>query len=199
MRRLAVWTLLFALLIAPAAACAGDRVPLRVARLPLMVASGSPESDTLDELESRVDMALHIPLNGVLGAAVYLPEEECEAALADILSGMEGKKRKTRMKNAMQPLAERLDADIVVCPVLARYAQHITFGGSWTRGTILYSSVRIELYGYEQGTGAFVKTAGKSYFDSYTPHGTARVLALECMDRALEAAGIHDMVSRWNR
>ena len=83
--------------------------------------------------------------------------------------------------------------------MLARYVQHITFSGSWTRGTILYSSVRVELYGYERETGTFLKTAGRSYFDSYVPWGTAQVLALECMDRTLEAAGIHGMVSNWNR
>lgn len=200
MRQFAIWTVLLAILLAPVPGYTADRVPLRVARLPLMLlGEQTPSPETLDELETRLDRALHIPLNGVLHAVEYLPEKECEAALGDILAGMEGGRRKTRLKNAMQPLAERLQADIVICPVLARYGQHITFSGSWARGTILYSTASIELYGYEKKTGAFLKTAGRNYYDSYTPWGLASALALECLDRTIEESGIHSMVSNWNR
>ena len=180
-------------------AFAAERVPLRVARIPLILQGWQvPSEETLDALETKLDRALHVPLNETLHAIEYLPETECENALNDVMAELQRTNRKAKLKDAMKPLAEKLQADIVICPLLKRYDQYTTMGGHWNRGLILHSTASIELAGYERATDqVFDKKFGKSYHDDYSSWGTASALAKECMDHVIEEAKIHDMTAKW--
>ncbi len=191
----------FLLLLASAAAMAADRIPLRVARLPLLIQSYQmPDADTIDMLETKLDRALHIPLNNTLHAVEYLPARECELALADIMDDLQKTNRKSKLKDAMKSLAEKLQADLVVCPVLTDYEQYTYSSWNWNRSLILVSSATVRIAGYEKAADhVFDKEYDRFYRDEYSPRGTAAVLAAEAMDRAIEATAIHDRISKWNR
>ncbi len=187
------------LIMLPSFVSAEERAPIRVARIPIIVQDGYvPDNDTLEALETKLDRALHIPLNDTLHAVEYLPEKECEAALAGILTEMNRTSRKVKLKDAMKPLAEKLQADIVICPVLEHYYQYSYASWNWNHGTILHSSAAIELTGYERATDqVFRKSFSKSYHDDYSSWGAASTLAKECMDHVIQETGIHSMITKW--
>ena len=178
---------------------AAERVPLRVARIPLILQGWQiPDDATLNALETKLDRALHVPLNGTLHAMEYLPETECENALDNILTELRKTNRKAKLKDAMKPLAEKLEADNVVCPVLRRYDQYTGIGWAWNRGLMLHSTASVELAGYERATDrVFDKKFGKSYHDDYSSWGTASALSKECMDHVIQEANLHDMTAKW--
>lgn len=186
--------LLFAL---PASAGAQERVPLRVARLPLSVESGSmPSQQVLDRLERQIDRSLHVPLNGVLKAVEYIPEQECLEALDQVIR--ENGARPPRRKEAARILAERLQADLVVLPVLDDYEQYTTFSWRWDRGEILHSFASVQIAGYDRGKQeSFQKSASRIYEDEYSIAGEVSVLAGQAMDEALREAKLHDRIQNW--
>ena len=185
---------LFVMLVSAQASAEGNG-PLRIARIPMIVQSGYHLSqETVDKLEVKLDRALHIPLNGVLHRVEYLPEEKCVAALEDVLGELRREGRRVKLKDAMKPLAERLGADLVVCPVIEYYSQYVYMGGFWRSGTILHSNVGIALMGYEGRTGKpFSESESRFYHSDYSTWGLAEVLAGECMDKVIDRTGVHYM------
>ncbi len=103
--------------------------PLRLARVPLVVRAYSADAEVEDIIENRLDLALHVPLNDTMHYVEEIPQSEVESALNDVLADLKTKHRRVKMKDAMQPLAEKLDADLVVCPVLTTYYEYIYYGG----------------------------------------------------------------------
>ena len=190
---------LLCILFASSVTLAAERVPLRVARLPLMVQSWQvPDRDTMKDLETKVDRALHVPLNGTLHAVEYLPAAECERALENVMTELRGANRKAKLKDAMKPLAEMLRADLVVCPVLRSYSQYTTLSWSWNHGPILHSTASVELAGYERATDqVFDKKFSKSFTDESSAWGSASALAKDCMDHVIEEAGLRERISKW--
>ena len=186
--------LLMVLLSVPVSA--EKAAPLRIARLPIIVQSSfNLSAETVAELETKVDRALHVPLNGVLQKVEYLPEQDCMRALDDVMAELRRTNRKAKLKDAMKPLAERLGADLVVCPVIEHYSQYISMGFHWNGESILYSDVRISLAGYERGKDKpFLERESRFYRNEYSNWGLARVLAGECMDKVIDRTGIYFMV-----
>lgn len=187
MKKIAITALILFLLAG--AAQAAERTPLRVARLPLVIRSYmQPDAKTIERLETKIDRALHVPLNDVLNAVEFLPEGECEEAFADVFAELKKNKRKAKLKEAMQPLAEQLNADIVVCPVLTDFDERIYMGG-WDMGLRIDSNAGVEIAGYDKRTGeTFDKSRYRHYHDDYGTRGMAAYLAEECMDRAIDDA-----------
>ena len=131
---------------------------LRLARVPLIVRSSYADDEVENLLEDRLDRALHVPLNDTMHYVEELPASDVEAALDEVLADLKKEKRRVRMKDAMQLLAEKLDADLVVCPVLTDYREIIFYGGggwdwdSVADSMILESRVGLELDGYDRTT-----------------------------------------------
>ena len=177
-----------------------EKTPLRVARVPMQVQwGGALTREGLDALEVKVGRALHVPLNGVLQWVEYLPEGKVLSALHEVMAELRQGKSRVRFKDAMKPLAERLEADLVVCPVIECYDQRTYMDFSWSGETFLQSDVRISLMGYQRGKAApFFETESRFYRGSYSAWGLADVLAEECMDRVIERTRLHDMI-RVNR
>lgn len=190
--------MMLSLFLMPTVEAAEEHSLARMARIPIILQSARiPDEETMASLETKLDRALHIPLNNTLPVAEYIPEAECVAALESILAEMERSGRRAKLKDAMKPLADRLQADIVVCPVLERYDQYSYMSFSWHRDTVIYSTAAIELSGYERATDqVFHKKYGKSYNDEYSSWGTAETLANECMDHVIDEAGLRTMVSK---
>ncbi|MCR5438234.1 MAG: hypothetical protein K6F01_02140 [Selenomonas sp.] len=181
------------LLLAPQLEAA-ERVPLRVVQLPLKVECGRvPSPAVLDRLEKQVDQSLHVPLNGTLNAVEYLPEGECFKALEEIDAG-----KGLKAKEVVKPLAEKLQADLVVMPILTGYEQYTRMSFRWDRGLILHSYAAVEIVGYDrQSDEVFRKKASRWFHDEYSAAGEVSQLAWEAMDAALRDAAIHDRVGKW--
>lgn len=197
MKRFLFLLLMFSLCLMPDSASAEEHLA-RIARIPIILQTSQiPDRETMASLETKLDRALHIPLNKTLQVAEYLPEAECEAALESVLAEMGRTGKKVKLRDAMKPLADKLQADIVVCPVLTSYSQYSYISFNWNHGNIICSTAAVELAGYERASDqAFRKEYGKSFRDEYSPWGTAGTLANECMDHVIEETGIRSMVSR---
>ena len=73
-------TMLMLLLLAVPALAAG-RQPQRIAQFPLVIESWQqPDASVQDQLETKIDRALHVPLNETLKAVEFIPEKDCLAA-----------------------------------------------------------------------------------------------------------------------
>ena len=178
---------MFALILLTTTAQAS--APVRIARLPIIFQSTVPDEETCAELETKIQRALHIPLNGTLQLAEYLPPEDSAKILNDLWQDT----KNSKLQDAMRPLAEKLDADIVVCPILKQYSQ-IFVPSSWNE-TIMRSYVRVELIVYDRRTDNLTdKKAAQMYNDSYHPHGTAAQLSKLCFDRVIDATNLRRLI-----
>ena len=176
---------LFALMLSVATAAAESK-PVRIARLPIIFQSTIPDDDTCAELETKIKRAIHIPLNGTLQLAEYLPPEDSAQVLNDIYQ--------SNIQEAMRPLAQALDADIIVCPIIKNYIQHVSFSAFWGE-TILISNVRVELIVYDRRTDELIdKKSSQFYQDSYSLRGTASSLAKICFDNVIESTQLHQRI-----
>ena len=166
--------------------------PVRIARLPIIFQSTIPDLETRTELEMKIARAVHIPLNKTLNYAEYLPTKDCTQALSDIWQRLRAENKKSKLADAMRPLAAALDADIVVCPVLLRYSQYEMNG--WDE-VILNSTARAELIVYDRRTDALVdKKFSQMFNEPYHPRGTASALAKFCFDKVIDATHLRNLI-----
>ena len=176
--------------------------PLRLARVPLVIRAYSADAEVEDIIENRLDLALHVPLNDTMHYVEEIPQSEVEAALNDVLADLKTKHRRVKMKDAMQPLAEKLDADLVVCPVLTTYYEYIYYGGggwSWDShdSMILDSGASVELDGYDRiAQENFSRSASRYYHEGFHPTGRACMLAKDALETLISAMDINKRVMR---
>ena len=175
---------------------AAERIPLRVAQFSLLVQSRmNPAQNVQDNLEKRIDRSLHVPLNSTLNAVFYIPEKECLAAFEEAEQVAVGKRK---LKELMRPVAEKLQADLVVLPVLTGYEQYETM--SWYRWGrhITHSYAAVEIMGYDKAKDeVFSKGATRQFHDEYSTQADVSLLAYEAMDEALQRAKIHERIWTW--
>ena len=178
------------LLILAVPALAAERQPQRIAQFPLVIESWQqPDASVQDQLERKIDRALHVPLNATLKAVTYIPEKDCLAAWDEVEGDMTGK---VRIKDMAKPIAEKLQADLVVIPVVAAYEQYTTMSWYWDRGMILHSRAEVQLIVYDRAQDKLVHKKASDFFDDeYSSSGTASYLALNCMDRVIRDADLH--------
>ncbi|WP_295634315.1 hypothetical protein [uncultured Mitsuokella sp.] len=190
MRKVAAVCCFFLVLLLSVTALAAERQPQRIAQFPLVIESWQqPSSDVQDELEAKIDRALHVPLNDTLKAVEYIPEKNCLAAWDEVESGLTGK---ARIKDMAKPIAEKLNADLVVIPVVAGYEQYTTMSWYWDHDMILHSYAEIQLVVYDRTTDKLVyKKSSDFYDDEYSTTGTASYLARSCMDNVIRDANLH--------
>ena len=176
--------------------------PLRLARVPLVIRAYSADAEVEDIIENRLDLALHVPLNDTMHYVEEIPQSEVEAALNDVLADLKTKHRRVKMKDAMQPLAEKLDADLVVCPVLTTYYEYIYYGGggwSWDShdSMILDSGASVELDGYDRiAQENFSQSASRYYHEGFHPTGRACMLAKDALESLVTETDINKGVMR---
>ena len=168
--------------------------PLRIARLPIIFNSTIPDYETCAELETKLARASHIPMNKTLQVAEYLPVKDSTQALQTLWQQMRSANKKARLQEAMRPLAQNLDADIIICPVLLSYSQHVDnltgFGE-----TYLQSYVKVELIVYDRRADSLVdKKASQMYHDVMSTTGTADYLAKICFDRVIDETKLRELI-----
>ena len=180
---------LFALLLVTAQVSAA---PVRIARLPIIFQNAQPDAETCIELEMKLARATHIPLNGTLQVAEYLPPAKSAQVLSELWQSIRSQNRKAKIDEAMRPLAEKIDADIIVCPILRRYNQNVFLGN---HDTYLSSDVSAELIVYDRRTDELIdKKTSRMYHDTMSGFGTASFLAKECFDRLIDQTKIRQRI-----
>ncbi|MBE8950420.1 MAG: hypothetical protein SR3Q1_07465 [Quinella sp. 3Q1] len=182
-------------LILFAATVSAESMPVRIARLPIIFQSTIPDAETCAGLETKIERAIHIPLNGTLQLAEYLPPKDSAQTLNDLWQDMRAENKKAKLADAMRPLAQKLDADIIVCPILKQYSQYTSMSSGWHGETILTCQVRVELIVYDRRTDELIdKKASQMYHDSYSLRGTASYLAGICFDSVIEDSQLHQRI-----
>ena len=162
---------------------------LRLAQVPV-IAEAYCTPDVEASLEAQVNRATHVPLNGYLKMVEYLPDQDVMMALRDV---RQEAGRKGRYKEMVKPLAERLQADMVVLPVLTGYQQWQRM--SWCQGMIYHCYASVDLYVYDARTDELIKkSASRFYDDESSARGTAANLAKEAMDDVLRASKLHERI-----
>ena len=178
-----------------AATTSAESKPVRIARLPIIFQSAIPDENTCDELETKIIRAVHIPLNGTLQLAEYLPPEDSEQVLSEIWQDMRSENKKAKIKDAMRPLAQKLDADIIVCPIVKQYVQYVSDFASFHE-TFLHSAVSVELIVYDRRTDNLIdKKASQMHHDIYNLRGTASFLAKSCFDRVIDNSKLQKLIN----
>jgi hypothetical protein len=141
-------------------------------------------------LNAQVSRATHVPLNGYLQLVEYLPGNELTAAMSEVRQEM-GPKAKD--KELLRPLAARLQADMVVLPVLTGYQEYHHV--SWRRGLINHCYASVDLYIYDARTDEVIKKSASRFFDDESSaRGTAYNLAREAMYQVLSDSRLHERV-----
>lgn len=171
------------------------RVPLRVAQFPLIISSYMMPSESVqDSLNTQVDRALHVPLNETLQAIDFVSDDDMEAAYDEVGTGTNTK----QLKNSVKAIAQKLNADLVIIPVLTSYEQWISYGWYWDADQILHSRASVTIVGYDaKKDEVFKKTASRFYDDRYSTAGEVSRLAWEAMDSALRDAQVHERIGAW--
>jgi len=183
----------FAIILLTTTAQAAE--PVRIARLPIIFQRAIPDNDTCAELETILSRAVHIPLNGTLQLVEYLPPKNSAKVLGDMWQDMRTKNKKAKLQDAMRPLAQKLNADIIVCPVLNQYSQYVAISSSWSGENYMVSNVRFELIVYDRRTDELIdKKASQIYNDSYSLRGTASFLSKICLDRVIESTKLRQRI-----
>ena len=170
------------------------QAPVRIAVLPIIFRNAMPDEGTCAELEIKIARATHIPLNDTLKVAEYISPAVSSKILAEMWKSMRSANKKAKIQDAMRPLAEDIDADIIVCPILLSYNQN--YSGAFTSDeTYLSSQVRAELIVYDRRTDNLVdKKFSRMYHDMMSGFGTASFLAKECFDRLIEETKLRQTI-----
>jgi hypothetical protein len=171
------------------------RVPVKVAMVPI-VQEGymSPGDEARHNLDVLLERSVHVPLNGVLQAVEYVPEETVIREFIALDQAAGGKRHETR-KAVVKALAEKTGADVAILPVLTNYEEWVTSSFCFDWGSVLHSYVSWDLFIYDARTGEnFCKTTSRYYHDSYSTWGLASQLAKEALDEALQGAKVHDRI-----
>lgn len=171
-----------------------EKKVLRLAQLPIIFQSHQPDYDTCAVLETKITRAMNVPLNGTLKLVEYVEAEESSSALNEIWRQMRKENPKAKLKDAVKPLAEKIDADIIACPILRRYSQ-TTVQRGFNFETYLVSDVSATLIVYDRRTDELIeKKDSRSFNDTYNRLGTASNLAKECFDRLLDATKLQQKI-----
>ena len=112
----------------------------------------------------------------------------------DIWNDLRSENKKAKLADAIRPLANKIDADIVVCPVLINYRQHVLNLSGWGE-TVVDSYAEAELIVYDRRTDILTdKKASRMYHDVYALSGTASNLAKECFDKIIAESKLRDLI-----
>ena len=173
---------------------AAEKKILRLVQLPIIFQSHQPDYDTCAVLETKITRAMNVPLNGTLKLVEYVDNQESTQALNEIWRQMRLQNKKAKISDAIKPLAEKINADIIVCPVLRRYSQ-TTVQRSLKGETYLVSDVSATLIVYDRRTDELTeKKDSRSFNSSYNKFGTASSLAKECFDKLLDATKLQQKI-----
>ena len=158
----------------------------RIAILPILEQGTGIDPASAELLQNRLRQEFHVPLNGTLQAVALLPEAQTARALQQKLQTAGGK---VQLSSLMEPLAEDLQAEIVIGIVVDGFSQYQYT--NWRGDTILESQAAIRLVGYDRIRKTPIRGDLARWFRSeYDPAQTASVLAQQELDELLARADL---------
>ncbi len=165
--------------------------PFRIALVPVIDATGGwLDPRTATDLMLRLEQALHIPLNNTMHWAEYVSEDESLAQLKIIMANAG---RKAKLRDAMQPLAARLNADLVIVVEVTSFSEWRYI--SWEGEMVIETSTRLTLHGYDAASGRLIRQDGGGYdINDYHPSYEAGPKLMEALDDALAEANLRQLL-----
>ena len=162
--------------------------PIRLVTLPIIITSNARVStDALNQMKVKISRSLHVPLNGTLKKVEYIPSTKSSPVLQDIWSKIYQNNKKAKLKEAMKPLAEELNADFIVCTVLYSCNEMTSISMGFDHSTLLWSNAGVEMILFDNRTDELLsKKRSRVFNDEYSPRGTADALAIECLTDLIE-------------
>ncbi len=172
--------------------------PIRLCTLPIIIAKNTEvSSDTLAQMQVKIARSLFVPLNGTLNKVEYIPSNQSTDVLQEIWSGFYNTNRMARLSDTLKPLAQRLNADIVVCTVLYNCNQMTSM--TFERGTHLVSNAGVEMMIFDNRTGRLTnRKITRNYNDDYSQYGTADALALDCLTKLIDELELRKRVLNYD-
>ena len=165
--------------------------PFRIALVPVIDATGGwLDTRTSADLMLRLEQELHIPLNNTMHWAEYISEDESLAQLKII---MKEAGHKAKLRDAMQPLASRLNADLVIAVEVTSFYERRYI--NWEGETVIETSARLTLHGYDAASGRLIRQDGGGYdINDYHPSYEAAPKLMEALEEALAEARIRSLL-----
>ena len=201
---LALFYLMYALIIPLAIASAQTDIdesaaPVRLATVPIIVNTKTRVSEEgLRHMEYKIANAVHVPLNDTLKWVDYIPAYESNAAFKEVRQEVTGNRKKIKFKELMKPLANKLNADIVICTVIHHCKQYTIMTFSWDHNLHLVSTASVEMIIYDSRTDEIKnKKTSRFYNGDYDQRGTCEFLALECIDILIEELQPRNKLTRY--
>ena len=176
-------SLLLCFFAGTALAAPAEKTPLRVAVLPVYDETGSMTEDGLQRLQDRVLRELYVPLNDTLKAVYYVPEEDSQDALEELMKGHKGK---VYLESVMKPLADKLSADLVVLVDVTQCYER-TYMNYWDDELYLECYAGLRLTGYDRRNDRVLhENASRWYNDSYNTSSDCEGLLMDGLDTILQ-------------
>lgn len=153
----------------------------RIAILPTINQTGRHEAQIETNITQALQESLRIPLNSILNIHEYIPLEEISAVLPELNQTEKLHKfGPSRLKEA----ADKLDADLIVVFIITDLTQ--TQHHNWDGDTILYTSVSMQLLGYDKEKDAMINLKDHQYYhNDLSPWGSLENVAKEVTDKLL--------------
>lgn len=165
------------------AAATAEKTPRRVAVLPVYDETGSMTEEGLQRLRNRVLRELYVPLNDTLKAVYYVPEEDSQDALEELMKGHKGK---VYMESMMKPLADKLSADLVVLVDVTQCYER-TYMNYWDDELYLECYAGLRLTGYDRRNDRVLhENVSRWYNDSYNASSDCEGLLMDGLDSVLQ-------------
>ena len=150
--------------------------PLKVIALPVIITPQAKlNTSTRELMEAKIVRALFVPKTDKLPGVEYISSNQSKEALKKILHELDGESKKTKLLNAMEPLAKYFNADFVVSTVVFHSNQQVN-------GTKLNADAAVNMIVFDNRTGALMdRVARRNYQDDYISYGTSDSLAMDCL------------------
>lgn len=178
-------TLLLVVFVSLSSIAMAAKSSIKIARLPIIIQKNVLDNKTSAILETKLARASIIPQNNTLKIAEYIPPKTSQKVLGDIWQKMYAQNNKVKLSDAIKVLAEDLDADIIICPILKNYIQSTHHSSNMK--TLLSTTVSAEMIVYDKTTGDLIDKKVSRRFDSdYSKFGTASYLAGECFEQLIK-------------
>ena len=173
--------------------------PVRLATVPIIVNTKTRVSEEgLRHMEYKIADAVHVPLNDTLNWVEYIPDYESNAAFKEVRQEVAGNRKKIKFKELMKPLANKLNADIVICTVIHHCKQYTIMTLSWDHNLHLVSTASVEMIIYDSRTDEIKnKKTSRFYNGDYNQRDTCEFLALECIDILIEELQPRNKLTRY--
>ena len=151
MRKWVSIVLMLLLLSLAGTVLAAERVPLRVAVLPVLDQTGGwLDRDGAAMLSARLQQEFYVPLNDTLQAVVYVPQTEVLAAYNSLVLDARTQGKKLTLEDTLTQLALKLPADLVLNLAVDSWYERTYI--NWEGDSCTEASASLTLYGWNQRT-----------------------------------------------